>query len=383
MKSSQPWLYSAAFDLVFILSPALLISALALVFQEGIARFDAVPPWMWLVLVVGVDVSHVYSTLFRTYFDKREWRQRQALYTLVPLGAWLGGCLLYSIDSMIFWRVLAYLAVFHFVRQQYGLMMIYGRDERNLPASYKHLDRAAIYLATLYPLVYWHTHERQFHWFIAGDFIKLDAPEYAWLAALAASVYLAVMAAYVVKEIMLWKKFKHCNLPRNLLLIGTAAAWFIGIVAFDNDIAFTATNILAHGIPYLALIWVYGRNHSARNKDSPSPFISAWIATIFKPKAVALYVGALASLAYVEEGIWDSLVWRNHTELFWLFSALPPLTSETALVWLIPLLALPQATHYLLDAYIWRLKSADTEWKEILFFNMAQNTNNQQKVLKI
>jgi len=33
----------------------------------------------------------------------------------------------------------------------------------------------------------------------------------------------------------------------------------------------------------------------------------------------------------------------------------------------VPLLALPQITHYLLDAFIWRLHRTDTDWKKILF----------------
>jgi len=320
---------------------------------------------------VGVDVSHVYSTLFRTYLDREELRQRQGLYTLVPLGAWMVGCLLYSVDGTLFWRVLAYLAVFHFVRQQYGFMMIYGRQERGVPNYYRRLDKAAIYLATLYPLVYWHSHERAFSWFVEGDFLRVEMP---FIANVAGGIYLAVIAAYLVKEAALWRRSKSFNLPRNLLLLGTAVSWFVGIVAFNDDVAFSATNILAHGIPYLALIWVYGRNRRVQNRAGQSPFVAPWVGALFSAKTVPFYVAVLFAIAFVEEGVWDGFVWRDHGALFHFSDALPLIQSEHTLVWLVPLLALPQATHYILDAFIWRLKSSDTHWKETLLFHVTKKT---------
>ncbi len=370
-KNSQPWLFSSAFDLAFILGPALIVVGILLVFQGQWGAVSTIPPWIWLLLVVGVDVSHVYSTIFRTYLDKQELKQRQALYTLVPLGAWVVGCLLYSIDSSVFWRVLAYLAVFHFVRQQYGFMMIYGRQERDLPLIYKQLDKAAIYMATLYPLIYWHCHERSFNWFIAGDFFTFNLP---LVSNVAGGFYLTVLFAYTIKEFKLWKRSGTINLPRNLLLIGTAVSWFAGIVAFDNDLAFTATNILAHGIPYMALIWVYGFNNKAINDSKHSPFIQTWIGKLFNWKFVPLYIGALFLLAYLEEWAWNGLVWRDHPFLFRFSEVLPAVQSEHTHVWLVPLLALPQTTHYILDAFIWRLKLNHTHWKDVLFYHVAKNT---------
>ncbi len=89
-----------------------------------------VTPRSGRLLVVGVDVAHVYGTLYRTYLDPAEFRRRRSLYVLAPLLGWLAFAALYSLGAMVFWRALAYLAVFHFVRQQYGFMMLYGRPER-------------------------------------------------------------------------------------------------------------------------------------------------------------------------------------------------------------------------------------------------------------
>lgn len=367
MSKVQPWIFSARFDGAFILAPALIITALVVIFHEHLSSLKDVPPWLWLLLIVGVDVSHVYSTIFRTYLDKEELQQRQALYILTPLVAWLIGCLLYSVDSLVFWRALAYLAVFHFVRQQYGFMMIYARKERDVPRYWRQIDKAAIYLATIYPLIYWHCHAREFEWFIKDDFFTLNMPV---LNTVAAILYVGTLGAYVIKEIVSWKRTKTFNLPKNLLLFGTAISWFVGIVAFNNDLAFTATNVIAHGVPYLALIWLYGYNQSSLQGDK-NTYVWPWISKLFQWKAVPFYVAALFALAFIEEGFWDGFVWHEHGMLFGFSGLLPAIGDSHTLIWLVPLLALPQATHYILDAFIWRMHSEGTNWKRILFHQTA------------
>ncbi len=365
---TQPWIFSSRFDIGFILAPAIIITVLVIIFHNNLTSLKEIPAWLWLLLIVGVDVSHVYSSIFRTYLDRAELEQRQALYILTPLLCWIIGCLLYSAGSLIFWRALAYLAVFHFIRQQYGFMMLYSRKEKNIPKFYRLIDKTAIYLATIYPLIYWHCHARKFDWFIQGDFITLKLPA---LSTYAGIIYLVVLIAYALKEIELWNKTGTFNIPRNLLLFGTALSWFVGIVAFDNDLAFTATNVIAHGIPYLALIWIYGYNQTALQGRDKTSYISPWISKLFNWKTLPLYIAALFALAFVEEGFWDGFVWREHQSLFRFFDSLPAIRNEQTLIWLIPLLALPQMTHYMLDAFIWRLKPAENRWKQILFYQTA------------
>jgi hypothetical protein len=292
---------------------------------------------------MGVDVSHVYSTLYKTYFDSAEFRERRTLYTLVPIFVWLAGVVLYSFGALAFWRTLAYLAVFHFVRQQYGFMRLYSLDENR---SARLLNAAAIYVATLYPLLYWHTNlPRQFQWFVEGDFISLP---WSWLEAVGFAVYVGVLALYFLKEVWVGWQRRMFNWPRNLLLLGTALSWYVGIVKFNGDLAFTATNVIAHGVPYLALIWITGRK-----RDGAMAFgvRRGWV---FSAAAVPLFVGFLVLLAFVEEGIWDALVWRDHTSIFAMFSFMPQLTDAALLAFVVPLLAVPQATHYVLDGFIWR-----------------------------
>jgi len=314
---------------------------------------------MWAVLVVGFDVGHVYSTVWRTYFDPREFQRRRTLYLLAPLLGWLGFAALYSLGSMVFWRVLAYLAVFHFVRQQYGFMMIYRRQERR----YRRIDQAAIYMATLWPLLWWHTHTRHFVWFVDGDFVSLPLPG---LSAMALAVFVVAMSVYIGKEILIWRSEGTINLPRNALLIGTALSWWTGIVWLDSDLAFTATNVVAHGVPYMALVWLYGRSQA--RDPAAAPILGFMPARLmFSAACVPLFLAVPVLLAWIEEGFWDGFVWNEHPGLFAPFAALPSIDDNPILTWLVPLLALPQITHYILDAFIWRLRGPETAWRRPMF----------------
>lgn len=63
------------------------------------------------------------------------------------------------------------------------------------------------------------------------------------------------------------------------------------------------------------------------------------------------FLGGLIALAWSEEWLWDRLVWHERP-LF--FGEGGEGLSAEVLALVVPLLALPQATHYVLDAFIWR-----------------------------
>ena len=158
LAPSQAWLFGRGVDLAVFAGSALVSVALVLAAPLlGVAADGDTPPWAWVALVVGVDVAHVWATLWRTYADGDELRQRPGLYTAAPLVAYLLGVGAYLLSPGTFWRLFAYTALFHFIRQQYGWVSLYGRKARASSLE-RGLDAAAIYAATLGPVVWWHAH---------------------------------------------------------------------------------------------------------------------------------------------------------------------------------------------------------------------------------
>ncbi len=356
LKLHLPWIYSAAVDLAFILSPPF-ISLLLLPGYFG--DNTHMPSWIWFALVLLVDVAHVYSTLYRTYFDKETFSRQKNTLMLIPLLGWIMGVLIYSIDDMLFWRLLAYISVFHFIRQQYGFMRIYSRKEQSNNIS-RLIDTVAIYTATLYPVICWHLQtDRNFNWFVKGDFYYFQS---GWLASTSTIFYWIIIGVYLCKEIVYLIKERTLNFPRNLIIAGTFVSWYFGIVYFNGDMAFTLLNVVSHGIPYMALVWIYGHKkyHVVALEKS-----SGKMGRLFKGYGVLLFLSLVFLLAYIEEGIWDRMVWNDHEDLFTLFLFLPKVTEKELLSFLVPLLALPQITHYILDGFIWKIARDSYNWKAI------------------
>jgi hypothetical protein len=246
---------------------------------------------------------------------------------------------LYSIGSIVFWRSLAYLAVFHFVRQQYGWVMLYRAKLSERDRLGKFLDSVTIYLATIFPLVHWHAHlPRRFWWFLKGDFQQIPT-----LAAdILEPLYWIALAIYFVRS--LWRRLDHgfSNPGKDLVVFTTAICWYVGIVAINSDYAFLVTNVVIHGIPYFVLVYWYGW---VRRGSEPRPRVN-------HVRAIAIFVATVWALAFAEELLWDRIVWRQRS---WLFGSGWNLHDWE---WLfVPLLALPQLTHYLLDGVIWRRRA--------------------------
>jgi len=298
------WLFSQRTDLTVFLGSAIAsMIALAIGARAGVLYGDA-PDWAWVPAVLLIDVAHVWATSFRVYLDPAERKRRPWLYSLVPLVGFAIGVALYSQGELVFWRALAYVAVFHFVRQQYGWVALYRAKAGERGAAGKLIDTLAIYAATLYPLIYWHSHlPRKFWWFLANDFSATPSI----IASVAEPIYWLLMAAYVMKSAHGWLMKRDGNPGKDIVVVTTAVCWYVGIVALNSDYAFTVTNVIIHGVPYLALTYWYGR---ARLKQA-----GLGVFRVFASGPAAFLV-MLWAIAYIEEMFWDRGVWQDRSWLF-------------------------------------------------------------------
>lgn len=343
----QPWLQSWQVDSTFILFPPFFALLCVIFFPASFKYSTEMPVIYGLVLVVFIDVAHVYSTLYRTYFRSKSYQQ-QPLLIYIPILCYLLGVVLYLLGDLVFWRILAYLAVFHFIRQQYGFMRLYSRKEVKIK-YFSVIDSLAVYAATIYPLLYWHlVADRKFNWFVEGDFLTFKSDIWLYFFTY---LYYSIVILYLIKELFYSLKYRTFNLPRNLLILGTFLSWYFGIVFYNGDMAFTTLNVISHGIPYMALIWIMEKKLNTKNPNSIKK-VGRLIFT--KYLGIIYFIGIIIILAYLEEGLWDAFIWGEHFSFFKPFNFLPIIQDERILALLVPLLALPQATHYALDGFIWK-----------------------------
>jgi len=342
-RAKAAWLFSRPVDLAVFLGAAVVsFGALGIGALTGVLH-EETPLWAWIPAIVLCDVAHVWSTIFRTYLDPAERRARPRLLVLAPILGLAVSVILLSLGDLAFWRALAYLAIFHFVRQQYGWVSLYRSRAGETGRAGRIIDAVAIYAATLWPLLHWHTHlPRHFSWFFANDVVALPAR----VMPAATLAYVAALASYALRAGSMWLRGTP-NPGKDIVVATTAAAWYVGIVAFDSDYAFTVTNVFMHGIPYFALVFVHARQRARTEPTASPPSLAARLT-----RSVVPFLGVLWLIAFTEELVWDRAVWHDRGAVFgepWDVGALKSLV--------VPLLALPQLTHYVLDGFIWRRRS--------------------------
>ncbi len=350
----QPWLLNGATDTLFILLPPFLCLLLIALFPQYFQQSNEVGIAGWVVLVLLIDVGHVYSTLYRTYFNNEALKKQKTILYTIPFLAFAAGALVYSMSAIWFWRLVAYAAVYHFIRQQYGFMRLYSRYENKESFASK-LDKVITYAATLFPIIYWHiSGPKNFNWFVANDFIYVNG---SWLIKPLQYLYFALVIVYVLLLIKQWYNNCYFNFPKFAIIAGTIASWYFGIVYFNGDLSFTLLNVVSHGIPYMALVWVHGHKEKNKGKTN-SPLLNL----VFSKKGVLVFLLIVFAFAFAEEFFWDIAVWREHKTIFGggKFSGFS--LSKDLLALIVPLLAVPQLTHYIIDGFIWRIQKDEIRW---------------------
>lgn len=368
-----------SYDLCFFRLPIWICWVIAFLIPQSLYQLE-LPLWLWLLLILAIDVSHVWSTLYRTYLDPVTRDNQAAMLILVPPACFLICYLLALHSDQLFWRVLAYLATYHFIKQQWGFVALYrtayqqrtAQLKGNTPAQQKRLarlDNWAIYVATLCPLLWWHAHlPRHFSWFVEGDYLRIATLVQALPASVSRVVALlfyafwaGILAYWIVAHLLEARKH-HLPLPtgRLLWIMGTAINWYLGLVYFNSELIFTLTNVVAHGVPYLGLMALHqGRKHRAQN---PQAKHQTSIRLMVMLQMVLL-------LAFCEEYLWDFLIYRDRPDFFTRFLDYGRETVDTnpwRAFW-IAILSLPQTTHYIFDRYIWKMDGRNPDLKPLLY----------------
>lgn len=350
----QHWIFNKKTDILGLLLPVWMVLTVIFFLPESFIQSDF-PLWMWVVLVLGIDVSHVWSTIFRTYLDKEEREKHKLLLGATPILAFAFLFVVAFLSPFWFWRILAYLALFHFIKQQYGFMMLYKVKGKDFAPRKWLTDKQVIYFSMLYPVIFWHfSPDRAFSWFISGDFF----PFHSWMPlsetfwTVANLCYLAIILSWLGLEIRRSQK----STGKILWVLTTTANWFLGIVYFNSDIVFTITNVVAHGIPYVILIIQYEHRKSIIRTRHRSLFLISFYVII-----------GILLLGTVEEYFWDIFLYGEHRSFYESFTPYFSVFAEhpTTVALALALLSLPQVTHYILDGFIWKSNDKNPYVKSI------------------
>lgn len=341
---NRHWLFSKKIDLLGLFLPVWICWGICFALPKH-ALLQEFPLWAWVAIILLIDVSHVWTTLFKSYLDKDSRKNHSYILKVAPLLVLLCAFALATASELWFWRTLAYLALFHFIKQQYGFLALYKAKHKDWLPKKIFKDKWVIYFSMIYPVVFWHFNpNRNFSWFVDGDFFSAGLNHTFW--PYTHLLYFAVLIAWLVEEYNTKKQQQQpIILGKIVWVLTTAFNWFLGIVYFNSDIAFSLTNVVAHGLPYIILIIFF-----TDRKDRVQGKSVSVTARLFK------ILSLVCILAFIEEYCWDMFVNRDKQDFFENLFAYPIAAFETPYLraLIIAILVVPQATHYILDAYIWK-----------------------------
>ncbi len=338
---------------------------------------EKVPGWAFLSLVVAVDVAHVWATLFRTFLDRRELLRRPNLYLGAPIVAFFASFVVHYVGGRsTFWTLLSYYAIWHFIKQDIGLLFLYiGRAGVRVSKQQIQLEKAALFAGAFCPLLLWHASPpNDFHWFRANERFLFTTP--------------AALVLYVALELRSYSSGVPPNVGKLFVMGASWLTWAVGTLC-DHEVVTLAYLNLFHGIPFFVMVFMYCQRRWA----SLEPAACTDRLTALVTRSWPLFIGFLVALALTEQLLWDALLefdyipklcrdahsalygsdeddratvcarlWfsaadddRTADELRGMGSGLLLNLSPAANSALTAALALPQLTHYILDAHIWKM----------------------------
>ena len=357
------WLFSKYLDLILLFIPVWFVWGLSFLLPARVIHMD-LPLWFWVVIILGLDVSHVWSTIFRTYFDKDAFSRNKQLLIATPVVVFALVFIVNYFAKEWFWTLMAHLAVYHFVKQQYGFLAIYKVKAKDFKNKWLN-DKWIIYLSMVYPVVYWHLKKGiVFNWFAENDFFFIDFGHTVNVVLIACNIaYGIIIALWLIEELYVTRKSRSQLLYGKIFwFLTTAVNWYLGIVWFNSDFVFSLTNVVAHGVPYIALIIFYKVRERKLHKDVTINF------SLVSKVAFFIVIVSL-SFGFIEEMFWDRLVNFDKEAFFGLFISYPDEIQSTKLsiAVSVAVLSVPQVTHYILDGFIWKSNHRNPDLKKILF----------------
>lgn len=317
------WIHSKPLDLLLVLLPPFIGMGVVALWPQ-VVQPDLI--WSWIILDVLFDGTHGVVTASRVYQDEKLKSHFGWKLFFLPVLLWMILVALGSGTPQGMFNFLAYFAAYHFVQQQYGIMMLYCGRSRS------RLDRAVIYATTLGPILHWMNGVEKPSW---GQ---------GWLWSwnsvaiqVGALVVMGVIVVlYLIQEVTTYFETRAWNGKKNLFLLGSTCFCVYGLLlkpaTYPGE--FFTIMVISHSLAYVAIVWSY---HQRTDALFPR-FARDWRLYLVSAIAVAAFFVTLQGILI------------DHR---WLKGLILP---SAVAVPLISFALLPQFFHFFADSWVWRRK---------------------------
>lgn len=345
MSGSSLWIASRTTDLLMVGLP--FVAGTIALFWVSAFQIEE-PLWVYMLAFVAFDVAHVWATAYLTYLDKTRYARRKALYTWpIPIG-FLTAFVLHVNSPKLYWSILAYFAIFHFAKQQYGFIAIYKALQKERSKLDYVLDKSTLWIGALGPVFLWHaTPHGQFEWFGSGEDFLVRLPP-AWLQIVQVGMVCSAVV-WCARQFWVWFRHGAWNPGKTMWMVASWASWALGVTYSEHLLVSAAYINFIHGLPFLILVHRRLACQRGTTALEKAPLV-AWLAA---PGRAWAFYGFVFAIGLVEEVFWDGMVWQTYLPTILAFSPVP--TSGWQLSFWIALLSTPQIVHYFLDGFLWKM----------------------------
>ncbi len=288
-----------------------------------------------IIFLAFFDIPHALSSFQQVYKAEKRSQFKYLLFVPLVLFVSLVG-LFYWLPKLAF-SLVAYLSIFHVIRQQYGWMRFSQVKSGHLLTSAQiRFDKVLIYSLTCLPLLMLHTGQNlqneDFGWLMPGDLFFF--PNQSIFKA-ALILFWAVLLSYVTYNI--WGHRSNLRFPLGKLIIflSTGLAWYGGIYFnIHGEQAIYIDGL--HAAPYL---WLVFKVQPLKKKEK------SWVAW----------------LQYYTPLAMGGLLWAF---LFYRFGFSP---SSMTTAFMLGMLVTISTSHYIFDAFIWKIKAPSKTVSDFLY----------------
>jgi hypothetical protein len=358
----QPWFHSAWLDSISMYGLPLLASFVLFFFSNVIDPKHI----LQVILLVGlIDFGHIFGQWYRIKYNPCE--SENAIYKYLIFFI-ISLFVVAFITSLNFQKelqtCLVYLVIYHFIKQQFGIIKIYSRTDGAKTRFQRISTDWFVYLSMLYPFLYWHKNDllKSFYW----KTFLIEIPYINIISNIALISLIFCFVCYVYYEYLISKNNRAINIPKNLSVLGALIGWNFAFIfpTYSNVILFTV--IYTHNIAYIMLIWIIGkRDRALQGYKEPTGIkkVLSWTTT----PGFFFYFFMINFIASIVYGVW---YWVAHDQVMTKFfldhiiTLLPQIKYQENFGWHIvnALFYTTQGTHYIIDGFLWK-KEKDYAWQ--------------------
>lgn len=310
-------------DLLFLILPGFLTLLFLKIVDTSSLIFS-----IGLIILLTIDSSHIYSTFWRTIFNKTERNRSRWMYLYSPILIFVIFFILFLLKFPYFWNFIIYLTVYHQIKQGIGIYKWYQKNNQN----YSQTPVILYYLITLFSFMAFHFRNPpiQINFYSSSDLFLYPNNE---LYLFSISLLIISLLYFIINEITnLYNNTSHLNtFLHSLFFLGVQTYCFL---FGENMFEVILPQLIYHAVSYQASVSI------AITKTN-----NFWKSKILLFLILSLLIGFSA----------------NRIEEFLDVSV----SGEIINSFLLALYMIPTLCHHFWDAFIW--KKSHPEWHKVFF----------------